>query len=699
MILLTPLLIGIAGVAVTPLQPSHAGVLDLDGVDSYVTFTNPGGLIPTGDSSFTIEAWINPTSIPAGGGAGGQITFWGNQAGGESNGFRMASEDGLNHYFWGNDHGIDPAPAGDMTLDTGGPNSDGWHHVAITYDSVSNSSTWYQNGDPISTLIRVNEPSVANANFQIGARLAGDEDFHGQIDEIRIWDTVRGDAEIEANYDKELPPDTSGLVAYFKFDGAVPDFADATGNGHGGTAVGLATTDAALNAPVEPLQDSDIDGLPDDWEMMWFDDLDQGPGDDPDNDGLTNAEELEFSRLLDPDDPDTDDDTINDGDEVNGTLNPYVDGTLDVAPGDPTDPLEANSDGDTLDDGHEISVSGTDPNDPDTDDDAVPDDADPDPLDPNIPGAPPGFGALSLDGVSFAEFNNDNPDARIPTGDEPFTIEAWVNPTTIPAGGLNGGQITFWGTEGPQDNANGFRLRGSDMVRHYFWGNDHDESIGIDILPDDTGVADPSNGGNPSGWHHFALTYDGLQTAWYWNGVPLGNPRAVSGVSVADANFLIGKRPTGEFFDGWIDEVRIWNVARSSDDIASDFGTELGGNESGLVAYWNFTGGSLGDATGNGHDATPMINAAIDRNRNAPVGSAAKFEITQIDYDPATRTSTITWRSRPAGSYAVFSKTDLEGEWNELNDAVLSMGEATSYQHVAPEGTTRLFYFVRDVTP
>ena len=56
----------VVGSALT-LVESRAGVLELDGVDSWVEFTNAEGLIPTGAEAFTIEAWINPTSIPAGG--------------------------------------------------------------------------------------------------------------------------------------------------------------------------------------------------------------------------------------------------------------------------------------------------------------------------------------------------------------------------------------------------------------------------------------------------------------------------------------------------------------------------------------------------------------------------------------------------------------------------------------------------------
>ncbi len=66
------------------------------------------------------------------------------------------------------------------------------------------------------------------------------------------------------------------------------------------------------------------------------------PSGDPDEDGLTNAEEEELGT--DPDDPDTDGDGLLDGEEVDGG----------------TDPTEADTDGDGYDDGEEIE-EGTDP--------------------------------------------------------------------------------------------------------------------------------------------------------------------------------------------------------------------------------------------------------------------------------------------------------------------------------------------------
>ncbi|MBN1916658.1 MAG: right-handed parallel beta-helix repeat-containing protein [Verrucomicrobia bacterium] len=86
--------------------------------------------------------------------------------------------------------------------------------------------------------------------------------------------------------------------------------------------------------------DLDGDGLPDEWEMIWFGDMTHGPAGDDDTggaDGLTNLEE--YQHGTDPANPDTDGDGLLDGTEV------HTHGT---------DPLDPDSDGDTMFDGFEV---------------------------------------------------------------------------------------------------------------------------------------------------------------------------------------------------------------------------------------------------------------------------------------------------------------------------------------------------------
>ena len=89
---------------------------------------------------------------------------------------------------------------------------------------------------------------------------------------------------------------------------------------------GFAFDDITVNAGVE---DSDQDGLPDDWEIDYFGDLNALPDSDLDYDGLTNLSE--FQEGTDPTDFDTDSDEMPDGWEVRYGL-------------DPTDPSDASGD-------------------------------------------------------------------------------------------------------------------------------------------------------------------------------------------------------------------------------------------------------------------------------------------------------------------------------------------------------------------
>ncbi|MCI5825380.1 MAG: YPDG domain-containing protein [Arcanobacterium sp.] len=110
---------------------------------------------------------------------------------------------------------------------------------------------------------------------------------------------------------------------------------------------------------------------------------------DDDGDGLTNDQEKKIGT--DPKNPDTDGDGINDGDEVNGSKNPFKDHKSDPngKPGN-TDPLNPDSDGDGVKDGDEVNTKvdpktgktiddpaqtdpKTDPNSKDTDDDGLTD--------------------------------------------------------------------------------------------------------------------------------------------------------------------------------------------------------------------------------------------------------------------------------------------------------------------------------------
>ncbi|MCK5032520.1 MAG: hypothetical protein KAS18_02775, partial [Calditrichia bacterium] len=101
----------------------------------------------------------------------------------------------------------------------------------------------------------------------------------------------------------------------------------------------------------------------------------------------------------------------------------------------------------------------------------------------------------------------------------------------------------------------------------------------------DTGVPFPTDGL----WHYYTVVKETLNTHLYVDGV-LRASRNDFIVNPAGSEFRIARQygGHGEYFNGLVDELRIWNVARDSLDIATDMHNALKGNEAGLVAYWTF---------------------------------------------------------------------------------------------------------------
>lgn len=63
------------------------------------------------------------------------------------------------------------------------------------------------------------------------------------------------------------------------------------------------------------------------------------------------------------------------------------------------------------------------------------------------------------------------------------------------------------------------------------------------------------------------------------------------------------------YFNGMMDEVRIWSYALSAAEINARMKVVLEGDEEGLLAYWNFDEATANDLSGNGHNGTFIADA------------------------------------------------------------------------------------------
>ncbi|MBT7101805.1 LamG domain-containing protein, partial [Candidatus Poribacteria bacterium] len=106
-------------------------------------------------------------------------------------------------------------------------------------------------------------------------------------------------------------------------------------------------------------------------------------------------------------------------------------------------------------------------------------------------------------------------------------------------------------------------------------------------------------------WHHAAGVWDGFEARLYIDGVldGVGTTEAAP-LTDSTSEVVIGNDAAlaaAAAFLGEIDEVRMWDVARSQVDIQNDMNATLVGNETNLVGYWNFDAGTADDLVGASH--------------------------------------------------------------------------------------------------
>ena len=231
-----------------------------------------------------------------------------------------------------------------------------------------------------------------------------------------------------------------------------------------------------------------------------------------------------------------------------------------------------------------------------------------------------------------------------------FTLEAWIKADISTLGSIISkwsycpdGSIPFKGTSFLLSQQTG------DLVFSVSKGGNYFYLYGWVIVPN--GIIDTN-------WHHVAVTFDNGQVRMYIDGILrrntflsintadpnarfvvsgscaeywLGDTLAISwcgypwtnysGLLVVDTMYISNEdvrigaawsycgyiSQPSELYTGQIDEVRIWNYARTQTEIRRDMCRRLTGTESGLVGYWRFDecgGNTAFDSSGNGNDGT-----------------------------------------------------------------------------------------------
>jgi len=213
---------------------------------------------------------------------------------------------------------------------------------------------------------------------------------------------------------------------------------------------------------------------------------------------------------------------------------------------------------------------------------------------------------LNFDGYDdFIDVGN-APSVQLSQG----TIEAWIK-TGDAGSSYRGIVVKQW--------AYGLFLRDNELIG---FGWDGNGEIPTDVILND------------DAWHHVAMSFN--------FDVEYGSKIYIDGVLVKTFTYYLNNQDSNlgiacgnvngtssyQNFNGLIDEVRVWNTVRTASEIQATMNSELVGNESGLVTYYNFNQGVAG---GNNTAITTATDLATNNNgllnNFAKTGSTSNFVV------------------------------------------------------------------------
>jgi hypothetical protein len=193
-----------------------------------------------------------------------------------------------------------------------------------------------------------------------------------------------------------------------------------------------------------------------------------------------------------------------------------------------------------------------------------------------------------------------------------FTLEAWIYKTgtgatvSTGAGGVTAQPVITKGRDESEANTRDL---------NYFMGI---SSTGKLVADFEEGSASASPGTNHpitgvttianNVWHHVAVTYNGTMLKIYLDGNVEGaltinrSAQSSSIQPVAIGSALNSTNVASGFFQGRIDEARIWNIARTQASIQATINMQLSTAQSGMVARWGLNeacGTTARDSSGN----------------------------------------------------------------------------------------------------
>lgn len=204
---------GMGGVSSCP-SAGHAIEFDGDARTQLDTDSAIGSVLPKGNASRTVEMWIY--TVPKSWRAEHHLYQFGGTSRREG--------------AFGIDFGDGPYPNIQVytngTADTtfkvpqDSVKESGWFHLAMVWDAPSSTLKGVINGVTAGKKIINTLLTTSGSRLSIGysPTFSSNGGFTGKIDEFRIWNAARTDAEIKASMRQRLTGKEPGLVVYFRFD-------------------------------------------------------------------------------------------------------------------------------------------------------------------------------------------------------------------------------------------------------------------------------------------------------------------------------------------------------------------------------------------------------------------------------------------------------------------------------------------------
>jgi gliding motility-associated-like protein len=621
--------------------------LNFDGSNDYVMSGNLSSAITASTTGITIEAWFKANA--AGVIVDEQGSATPNSSGWNDSQIEVLSTGSVMVRVWP----LLSVCIGTVSFGT-------WNHAVVRYDGSTSRLDGFLNGQISPTVgIGTWSNSVSNGHQQYYAfgltdasNMGSGAYFNGSIDEVRIWNVPRTQCEIQSYMSCEIPSTATGLVANYHFNQGVAGLSNPTAT---------TLTDASASNATGTLNNFALAGTTSNWVT---------PGGV--TSGFTTASPPTASLLVTGNSA-----TITNGSTATSTnnftdfgaassrtflvKNAAASGTLTIngvtfsganasefsltaVPALTTHLLAGASGSVTI--GFVPTTPGT--------HSAIVTVSSNDCSAPNysfvISASVAPAAALNFDGNNDYISIPSTPALNFGTSTD-FTNEAWIK--------LSGSASSYAGIIVKGD-------QGGTGIWHQF------------VLLNNTIAAEFQNGSNAytvggttllndGNWHHVAMVVSRAQNnaRLYVDGLLDGSiTHTVIGLNLDNNDpMLIGsERNNTIFFPGTIDEVRVWNTARTQCQIQTYMNCEIAAGTTSLVANYHFNQGLPGSNN-------PAVNTLTDASGNSNTGTLNNFALSG---------STSNWVSPGSvvSGYSTFIPPDVEIDI-QGNSTSITDGSAT----------------------